>query len=427
MAGESAVKTQAVPWRTPFFYGWVIVGVSVLVTFIQSAMSNPMLSLFVKPMGDEFGWSRGTISIATTIGSLLGGPLGLLIGPVLDRRGARVVLVAGAGIIGVAIFGLAVASTLWQFYLFYTIGRMIFMGATTMAVGVAVSNWFIRRRGRALGVAYMGDRVGGVVLPLLTMLIIASYGWRWAWVVLGVIVWSLAIIPALLLMRRRPEDVGLRPDGGLSPEMLPASETPAAPEATFTLREAMGTPTFWLIASASAMFFMVVGAANLHQFPHMLDMGVPPALAVGALSAISLFAGVGTITWGFLVDRIGPRLCLTINFSIAALSMVLLLLMRDTVTAYAYAVVYGFTLGGGTPLLSVAWANYYGRGALARIRGATTLSNQAFNAVGPAIAGVLFDLTRSYTIPFILLVVAYVLAAVLSLLARRPVSPMRRA
>jgi len=423
VAGEPALKAQTLPLRTPFFYGWAIVGVAVLVTFMQSAMSNPMLSLFVQPIGEEFGWSRGTISLATTIGSLLGGPLGLVVGPILDRRGARAVLAAGAGIMGAAIFGLAVASTLWQFYLFYAIGRMVFMGGTTLAVGVAVSNWFIRRRGRALGIAYMGDRVGGVFLPLLTMFIIATYGWHWAWVALGLIVWVLAIIPAMLFMRRRPEDVGLSPDGAPSrdPSLAPAAF--AGGEVTFTLREAMGTSAFWLIAGASAIFFMVVGAANLHQLPHMLDVGVPPALAVGAVSAISLFAGVGTVVWGLVVDRLGPRRCLAINFGIAAVSMVLLLTIQNTGMAYGYAVVYGFTLGGGSPLLGVAWANYFGRGALARVRGATTLSNQTFNAVGPAIAGGLFDLTRSYVVPFLLFAVAYAVAAGFALLARPPRPP----
>jgi len=418
-------SAQSVPWRTTFYYGWVIVAVGFLVTFMQAGMSNPMLSVFMKPMEAEFGWSRGTISIATTIGSLLGGPLGLAIGPIMDKHGSRGILAVGSVLLGAAMFGLALTASLWQFYLFFSIGRMIFMGATTVAVGVAVSNWFIRGRGRALGLTYMGDRIGGAVLPLMTMFIITSYSWRWAWVALGVIVWVLAIIPTAILIRRRPEDVGLLPDGDASKGPSHVSVSAAELETTYTLKEAMRTPTFWMLAGISGIFYMVVGAANLHQLPHMLDVGVPTPLAVGAISLISLCAGLGTATWGLLVDRLGPRRCLTINFTIATISMVVLLFTRNTATAYLYAVLYGFSLGGGTPVLMVAWANYYGRGALARIRGTTTLFNQILNALGPAVAGILYDATSSYTIPFLLFAAAYALAVVFAILSRPPGPPVR--
>ncbi|MDO8532857.1 MAG: MFS transporter [Dehalococcoidia bacterium] len=423
----AAATTQSVPLKTPFYYGWVIVAVGVLVTFMQSGMSNPMLSVFMKPMEAEFGWSRGTISIATTIGSLLGGPLGLALGPVMDKHGSRAILALGSVLLGAAMFGLALTASLWQFYLFFSIGRMIFMGATTVALGVAVSNWFIRKRGRALGVTYMGDRIGGAVLPFLSIFIITSYNWRWAWVVMGVIVWVLAVIPTAVLIRRKPEDVGMLPDGDVSKGPTSASVSSAELETTYTLNEAMRTPTFWMLAGISGIFYMVVGAANLHQLPHMLDVGVPPTLAVGALSLISLCAGLGTVTWGFLVDRLGPRRCLIINYIIATLSMIALVMTKDTVMAYVYAVLYGFSLGGGTPLLLVAWANYYGRGALARIRGTTTLFNQILNAIGPAVAGILYDMNHSYTIPFLLFALAYAVSVVFAILSTPPGPPKRLA
>ncbi|MEK7681777.1 MAG: MFS transporter, partial [Chloroflexota bacterium] len=253
--------------------------------------------------------------------------------------------------------------------------------------------------------------------------IITSYDWRWAWVALGVIVWVLAVIPTALLIRRRPEDVGMLPDGDVSTGPVSVSVSAAELEMTYTLNEAMRTKTFWMLAGISGIFYMVVGAANLHQLPHMLDVGVPPTLAVGALSLISLCAGLGTVTWGFLVDRLGPRRCLVINYIIATLSMIALVMTKDTVMAYVYAVLYGFSLGGGTPLLLVAWANYYGRGALARIRGVTTFSNQVLNAFGPALAGILYDMNHSYTIPFLLFAVAYAVAVGFAALAKPPGPP----
>lgn len=404
-----------------FFYGWKIVATSTLLSFAQTTTFNPILSVFIKPMTLELGWSRAAISGAVSAGSFVGGLLSFVIGPVVDRRGAKAVLVASASILGFCLILLAHFSALWQFYLLFGLGRALSVGIIEVSALVTVSNWFIRRRGRAIGMVNSGTRMGQALLPLFAQMLILARGWRWGWIGLALIAWALGILPTALFMKRRPEDLGLLPDGESTDPTISGASSNVRLEPVWTARVAISTSAFWLITAAFAQTFMATGGINLHQFPHLTDVGISPSIAVGAITTVSLCATVGGIFWPTLAEKLDVRYCLAIALVISALGVFILMSVRGVPLAYVYAVTYGLTYGGLFPLFGLAQANYFGRTSLATIRGLAQPFLMTSNALGPFLAGWIYDLTRSYQVAFGVFIVAYLMSVVWVLLARPPV------
>jgi len=195
------------------YYGWIIVGVVFLIGFTEAGVFQNILSIFMKPMAGEFGWSRSMITGAIAVGSLGGGVLSPFIGPVLDRYGPRKAAFYGILILSIGLLALSFLSQIWQLYLFFGAGRMIAMGVLNLVIAVSVSNWFIKKRGRAMGIAQLGSRLGAAAFPLLAQFLILFIGWRTAWAGLGMMIFILSAVPSLLFLKRRPEDMGLLPDG----------------------------------------------------------------------------------------------------------------------------------------------------------------------------------------------------------------------
>lgn len=404
--------------RRKIFYGWVIVAVGIVVGFVSGAVWNPNVSVFVKPVSEELGWTRAMVSGAVTVGAISGGLLGAVLGPVIDKRGARLVLTSATIVLGTCLVALSQARSIPHFYLGFGIARMVATGAITLAVSVAISNWFVSRRGRAMAITLLGERSGSALLPLLSQHLVLTRGWRTGWLSLGLLAWALAIVPCALFMRRRPEDMGLRPDG--RPEPPRAKPEESAPESTWTVKEAVRTRAFWLIVLACSQVFMVIGGVNLHQLPYMTDVGISPTVAVGAVSLASVVAAAATLLWGLLSERFSVRYCLSFVFFSLAASLVLLMAIKSVAMAYAYAVLWGLSLGGVGVLVQLVWPHYYGRLSLGTIRGITWPVQMAANSVGPLLAGWIYDTVGSYQHAFELFTVAAVLAAIWMLLAKAP-------
>jgi len=407
--------------RRKFFYGWVIVAVGIVVGFVSGAVWNPNVSVFVKPVSEELGWTRVIVSGAVTAGAISGGLLGAVLGPVIDKRGPRLVLVSATIVLGACLLALSQARSISHFYLCFGIARMVATGAITLAVSVAVSNWFVSRRGRAMAITLLGERSGSAFLPLLSQYLVLSRGWRTGWLSLGLLVWTLPIIPCALFLKRRPEDMGLKPDG--RSEQPRAEPEESAPEPIWTAKEALKTRAFWLISLACSQVFMVIGGVHLHQFSHMTDVGISPAVAVGAVSLIQVVAAVASLLWGLLSERLPVRYCLFFVFLGLAAGVGLLMAVKSAAMAYAYAVLWGLSLGGVSVLIQLVWPHYYGRLSLGAIRGMAWPVLMMANSVGPLIAGWIYDTAGSYQRAFELFAGASVLAAVWMLLVRTPQHP----
>jgi MFS family permease len=408
--------------RKRFFHGWAIVATTLLVGFAGVVAFNPVLAVIMKPMASEMGWSRAAISGAMSVGSLASGGLSLLVGLVVDRRGARSVVALGVAVMGMSLIGVSQVAALWQFYLLFGLSRAISTGVLELSMSVAVANWFVRRRARAMGIAATGPRIGLAILPPLALFLISLVGWRGAWVGLGVTAWAIAILPTLLFVGRRPEDFGLKPDGVPSSRdnLSPLPPTQQAPERIWMAREALVNMSFWMLAAAQAAGMMVSGGINLHQLPHMTDQGIPIAIAVGAISSYAIWAMIGVLAWSFLAEKIGVRLSLGADLALAAAGVFILANVDSIPMAYFYSAFYGLAFGGQMALFPLAWADYFGRASLGTIRGLSRAPTMVFNAAGPLFAGWIYDRTSSYQMAFAVFIVLYLIGAVLIFVSRPP-------
>jgi MFS family permease len=425
--------------RKPF-YGWIIVGVTFLIGATEAGAFQNILSIFLKPMAAEFGWSRAVISGAIALGSFGGGALSPFIGPVLDRRGPRMVAFWSVLILSVGLVAMSFASRVWHLYLFFGMGRLVAVGALSLVVSVTVSNWFIRRRGRAMGITWLGPRLGSAVLPIVVQFFIITQGWRLAWSALGVIVFVISGIPSLIFLRRRPEDIGLLPDGddsapaetggGLAGKSATESIASEA-EPVWTRAQALRTPAFWMLTFICSIAPFVQAGTNFHMFPFLTDQGIPQVSAILVLSTIAAFGAVGALIWGMLGERFKVKSLLAVNGIGSGLVFLLLFAAAEedwsgasrTGPVFALAAFHGFFHGGRLPMLSIIWAEFYGRNALGSIYGLSTPFQSTANAVGPIFAALCFDIFGSYRLPFFLFVALFIVMGSTCLTLKPPRHP----
>ncbi len=410
------------------YYGWLMVAVLTVANFTQVGEFNPVLAVFIRPFGEDFGWSRAEVSLGITLGSIGGGLIGPIMGPLIDRYGSRAVLVIFQVVFGSCLLSLALLNgTLWHFLVAYSLGRMVVQGGTQLAIQVAIANWFVRRRGRAMGISIIGTRGGQAVLPAVVAAITQAAGWRWAWVLLGGMVWIFAIVPTVLFVRRRPEDLGLLPDGARpAPAATAAVDRPAvsAPAAiaedTWTLKEATRTRSLWLLGAASSFTYFVGAGVNLHLYPYLTDRGLVAGDAILASSAFFTVSGGAAIAWGMFLDRMALRHALAAVLALAAVSMVVLMGTDSLPRALGFALFYGAAFGGTQTIISVMWATYYGRRHVGAISGAMLPMQLLTNAMGPYFGGWSYDTTGGYMLAFSVFGVASAVGSVCAMLAGAP-------
>jgi sugar phosphate permease len=386
-------------------------------------MAVATLSVFVVPMTDEFGWSRGQFSGAVSLGALFGLMVSPFAGRLIDRYGSGVLLSTSSAVVGLCAIGLSLTAPIWSFYALYVPGRAVFSSPLELGTSTAVSNWFIRRRPMALAYMSIIQGIGLTVFPVIVQVIINGWGWRTAWLALGIFTISTGIIPVLLLMARRPEDMGLEPDPERSPESQTASVSPKRsepPESNYTVRQALATRAFWILAVFSVFAFVVQAGVSLHQVPHYIGQGVPTHLAAFTASTFAFGQVPGGLLWSTLARRVPLRVLL----AVAAASMSVGAIGTGFSSSLSTGIPMGFLLGVGVGgvhlLLRLTWADYYGRLHLGSIRGLTLPAQIGGQALGPIIAGFMFDSTGGYETPFTVFGIIVAFAAVMVLTATPP-------
>ncbi len=387
------------------YYGWVIVWVTVLSAIASAVVINPTIGVFVKPMAEDFGWNRSVIAGAVAIGTVGGGGVALIVGPVIDRFGAKWVLFTAFLIVGGLFVAWSGVTTLWQFYAVIIIARLLLQGVINLTNQTVLAKWFVRLRGRALAYGNLGQRLGQGVVPVMTQLIIGGAGWRWAAASLGIFAWGLTLIPVLLWMRRQPEDMGLRPDGDAPERESPAStddtrQRPRTGEVHFTLREALRTRTFYILLAVLCITSFVNTGINFNFIPYMSDQGLSQSEIAVVLLVWSLIGIPAALAAGLLVERISAQVVLA-GFQLGMIVGTLFLIyLNNTTTGMAFAVVQGVSFGGSLLAQQVILADYYGSRHLGAIRGAVLPWQMATNAIGPLAATLVFDTQGSYAIIF---------------------------
>ena len=390
--------------RLPFFYGWNILFAAGSSMVVRNAAASLTLAVFIFPMSEDLGWSRTLIAGAASVGGLAATVASPVVGWALDRYGARVILTGSVLVMGLSTVSLAWATVPIAFYLAYGTGRVIFSSPMNIGSSVVVSRWFVRRRGRATGILFLSHSLGMITFPLIAGLVIKYRGWEDAWIVLGALVWVLALGPVSMLVRQSPESVGLLPDGDLPTEQddETLAESPAG-EQSWTLKEAMRTPTLWLLALATGSLYLLQSGTNIHQGAYFLDQGLGVGVSAATLSMNAVFTGVGSLFWGWLVDKAPVRYTYAGVALMMAVALILFPIADTIVEALTVAAIFGMAVGGILVVPVVAYANYFGRQSLSAIRGVTEPLVSLGQAIGAVFSGIVYDVTGSYKDAFLIL------------------------
>ena len=372
------------------------------------------------PLAEDLGWSRTLIAGAASLGGLVSSFASPAVGWLIDRYGARIVLAVSVLVLGLAVISLAWATVPIAFYLAYGTGRVIFSSPVQIGASVVVSRWFVRLRGRANGILTMCHSAGMVVFPLIAGLVIGVWGWERAWVVLGIIVWAVALLPTSLLIAQRPEDVGLRPDGdGEQPSKTPNGSSDRD-EPEWTLKQAMHTPALWILAAATGALFLMQAGTNIHSAAYLRDQGLGQTVATLSITVNAICLGIGSLIWGWIVERVPARYVLAAVAATMAAGAYLFIRVDTTPEALGYSALFGLGLGGMLAVPPVAYADYFGRRSLGTIRGVTEPFASLGQAIGALVSGVIFDVTGRYYTAFIVFAVLGALTVVITLMARPP-------
>lgn len=384
----AAARDRAVASISPrFFYGWVILAVAGLGLFASGPGQSHTFSVFVGPIGVDLGLSKSAIATAYGVATLVAALLLPRMGKLVDRHGPRRMLLIVALLLGLACMGFgAVAGMLT---LAVGFGALRFLGQGSLMLNCAnlVSQWFSRKRGFALSLMALGFAVSMAVHPPLGEYLIAQYGWRWSWVILGLMTWVLLLPAVLLFVQNRPEQVGLRPDGDAAP-----ADGAAAPEPDgLELAQALRTPAFYLLTGGWFTIAMLVTTLHYHQVSVLNEIGVGREIAarVFPVSALAMVLTMPIV--GRMFDRFKTRYVFAAGLLALAVGLFGITLVTDLASAIAYAIVFGITNAFSMTMFGYLMPRYFGRKHLGSLQGTGQLVAVVGASLGPLPVGLAYD------------------------------------
>lgn len=380
------------------------------------------MGAFVIPMEEELGWNRTTLFAGLTIRALAAGAMAPFIGPVFDsKNGPRYLTIASAVILAVSLIGLRWVDEVWQYYLLFGgVGALANVTSGIILIEAVVPKWFIRQRGRAVAAASMGG-VLGPIFPLAIQWAISAYGWRDAWVIMG-LVSVVVLLPLAFLVRTQPEDMGLRPDGDSPDDARPSTGRGRAssPPADLTRRQALRTSSFWILVLTFSVTSLGVQGFISNWLPYFQDIGFSANTGALALTVFGIAVLPARFLWGYLADLFSVRHLLMVQHILTALMVLLLLNIGNYVLLLVFAVLMGLAYGGYVPLQRLIYPIYYGRAHLGAIRGIMRPALTTASAAGPLVIAGLYDLRGSYDTAFVFVMAMWLVAGLMFLLAPPP-------
>ena len=402
------------------FYGWWVVAGAFVSHLLSYGVLTVAFGVFFPFMAEALHLGRGLLASVAAAARLVSAALSPLIGPLVDRRGPRLVMALGVLSLAGGTAVLAAAGSAWHVML----GYGVVMAFGSIALGdltgdATVARWFVRRRGRALAIATMGLSSAGIVIPLPVALLIERFGWRAAWLALAAIVLVLGLA-ATALMRRRPEDYGLAPDGVALPRAGHTARDTPTNEISLGARAATRTPAFWLLVLSTNLAGLGFFGVNLHLFSYITDRGMSAAVAATVVTYLYTLHTVAKPLWGLIAERVHVRYCIAACYAGGALGVLFLLGPGSMAWLVAFATVYGLTRGAQSFVTSLAWADYFGREAQGAIRGLSAPFRHLSAAAGPIVGGVLYDVTGDYRLAFAIFAAAFLAGSGVALLAKPP-------
>jgi MFS family permease len=398
------------------YYGWYLVAGLGLATIVSYGITQYLFGVLLLPIERDLGASRASVSAAFSGGVLVWGLLGVPVGRLIDQVGARWPMAFGSVLGAACLFALSRISELWQLYAVWSLGLGLAMALTLYPVTfTVVANFFHSRRGRALAVLTL---IGGLSSPIYIPAagwLVAQLGWREAVQVLAVSALLVALPVHALLVRRRPEDLGLHAGGesGAAPDVT-------APIEGVRLRAALGTRTFWLLTAAAGLSSAAFGVVLAHAVAFLINSGYPPTAAATVVGLTGVLSLPGRLVFNLASDRAGPQGLLAACTAGLGLGVLFLILAGPAIWVAAFVVVYGLAFGAVSPLRAGVLAEHFGRVAYGSITAFQNLPSAFMSATGPLAAGLLFDSLGDYRLAFALTAAAFALAGLLIFLTPRP-------
>jgi MFS family permease len=417
------------------FYGWWIVAGAFLIQVLQTGLLNQSFGSYASVLHDEFGWSKTALSLAVALQSVESG-LGPLQGWLIDRFGPRAVMRGGVVMFSVGFMLFSRLDSLAAFYVTFVLTAVGASFSGFMTTATMVVNWFERRRSLAMGLMQTGQSVGGFIVPLVAWSL-EHDGWRQTAFASGILVFCV-IVPLTFIMRRNPEEFGLRPDGATDDPAARTGQTVDAGTGTgtsvvaierrdFTSREALRTRAFWFLSFGHALALVAVSAVSVHLVLDLVDEH--HYSLSGAATVVAFMTGVmmiGRICGGILGDRFEKRIVAACAMAGHASAVFVLAHADTTIAVGAFAVLHGLSWGIRGPLMHAMRADYFGRRAFATIMGFSSMVLMVGNIAGPLVVGVMTDYFGSYRYGFSAVTALALLGSAFFILAKRPAPPVGR-
>jgi len=393
--------------RSRVFYGWWIVLAAFLNLFFAVGIVFYGFPVFYPSLIESLHFSRQQATTGMFLGFAAAAPLlGLLVGALIDRLGARLAILIGTGFVGASLFLMSGIHTLTQYYLLCFTEVLGYVSAGPIANQVLVANWFRKMRGRAMGYAYLGLGFGGAVSPLLVHWLIETSGWRKAFEVIGVAIVAILFPIGIWVTRSAPRDLGLFPDGA-RPD--PAAIGSAAPSRT--TGEAVRTANFWFLLVGSTLVIGVIGTVISHFILFLKDEGYSSGWASRTLSILLFSSLAGRVLVGYVADRFNRKNVMALFYLTLALAIPLLFLHHHVRAVQAFAILFGFAMGADYMLIPLVAVDCFGLAALGKILALVIMADSLGQTFGPVMAGRIFDLRHSYDLAWLIITVAGILGA----------------
>ena len=412
--------------RGNVFYGWMALAGAVLVYFTGCGIFFYSYGAFLPTMCAELGWSRAAMAAGLAVGTLTFGLPSPLIGASVTRFGPRINIVLGNLLAALALAGVSLTQEVWHLYFFYGLGGIGVGFGMYVACTTVVNNWFIRKRSLGMGVVVAAGGLGGFVFPLLATWLIATIGWQLSWVTLAGIHLVFAVfIGGIVLVRNKPEDLGQVPDG-ISTELVKEGEEIVYRSRVYQsavdwqTKQAIRKPVTWLIATICAANFFAIGTLTAHQIAYLRDVGFTPMVAAMALSLISGMSIIGRLGLGALALRFEVRRLAIVSFIMQLMALAVLLTTKNLALIYVYAALFGISAGALIVALPTFVGGYYGRTHYAQILGMIFPLGTIAEAVGPVLAGAVYDATATYTPAFAIVAAFSSVGLICAVLVRPP-------
>jgi len=395
--------------KPKFFYGYVIVAAAFVMLTVMGG-TYYSFGVFFTPLLTEFGWTRAMTSGAFSLCIMLEGVLGMVMGRATDRFGPRIVITLCGFFLGVGYLLMSQTTSLWQFYLFYGVIVGIGLGGIWVPPVSIVVRWFTKRRNMMTGIAVAGTGIGGLITPLIANWLISTYAWRVSYVILGSVVLVLIVLAAQFL-KRDPAQVGQLPYGenGKGIHELQLGNN------GLSFREAVHTKQLWLVSGMFFLFGFCVFTIMVHIVPHAIELGIPSASAANILAIIGGVGIAGKTIMGMATDKIGTRTGIIIGFVLMLVSLLWLVAARELWMLYLFAIIFAFGYATMVALMSPIIVELFGLSSVGILLGIVNFAATIGCAIGPVLAGWLFDINGSYQLAFLLSAAASLIGLIITL------------